>query len=84
MAGSDISSSIVTDIEACVAQCGSLPDCKAWTFRPTDNQCWVKNAVPAETPYTASALWSGACSEYRIGVVCLFDTVSAFTKKSKY
>ena len=58
-AGSNIgASTIVTNIEACVAQCDSLPECKAWTFRTSDTQCWVKNAVPQETPHDGG-LWSG-------------------------
>ena len=67
-AGSDLSSSAVSDIEACVKHCDSLSTCKAWTFRTSDMMCWVKRAVPPETPHTGG-LWSAECGQLRTGFI---------------
>ena len=55
-AGSNIgASTIVTNIEACVAQCDSLPECKAWTFSTSDTQCWSRMPSHRKLPMMAGS-----------------------------
>ncbi len=49
--GSDASSIVLprSDPNLCLAQCGSVPSCSAWSLRLADRRCFLKNSVPAPT-----------------------------------
>ena len=49
--GSDVSSSVLprSDPNLCLAQCGSVSTCSAWSLRLSDRRCFLKNSVPAPT-----------------------------------
>ena len=55
--GPNIKSTIVANVDSCARECDVLSPCKAWTFRTSDSQCWLKYGVPPESPY--KGLWSG-------------------------
>ena len=49
--GSDVSSSVLprSDPNLCLAQCGSVPTCSAWSLRLADRRCFLKSSAPAPT-----------------------------------
>ena len=53
--GADIGNLVVEDVEECVKRCRDTEDCKAITFRVSDNRCYLKSKAGGETGPQATA-----------------------------
>jgi len=82
--GKTIHDGIQNSMEDCAKWCGKEPKCKFWTYRKSDNRCWLKFSDSGRREIANVMSGTKNCAitvDLEASVVALQDTVATLTAK---